>query len=167
VKRLINLESIKLATPVLILAITLNFSPALGYSSGNTTIIEAGRKSSYSLLDRKFIFDQAENKVNSENFKKSQELKPQNLALFSQLNLKPIKQEETKIAPQKKVITQAKQQSLKNSEVTGDLSRWNKFKESNMRDVSIEEALNVNARILKTVNECINLNSVLEKTELR
>lgn len=153
-KQLINLESIKLSTLVLILAITLNTFPVLCYSSGNTTIVETGGKSSYSLLDRKFIFDQAENKVKSENFKKFQELKPQNLALFSQLNLKPIKREETKRLLQKKVIIQAKQQSLKNSKVTGDLSRWNKFKESNMRDVFSEETLNVNARIQGSAEKC-------------
>jgi hypothetical protein len=148
VKRLINLEIIKLSTPVLILVTTLNSFPALGYSSGNTTIVETGRKSSYSLLDRKFIFDQAENKANSLSLKKSQELKPQNLTLFSQLNLKPVKQEETKISQPLKVIIQAKRDSLKNSETTNDLSKWDKFKESNNGIASTDEALNVNARIL-------------------
>ncbi len=147
-KRLINLEIIKLSTPVLILVTTLNSFPALGYSSGNTTIVETGRKSSYSLLDRKFIFDQAENKANSLSLKKSQELKPQNLTLFSQLNLKPVKQEETKISQPLKVIIQAKRDSLKNSETTNDLSKWDKFKESNNGIASTDEALNVNARIL-------------------
>jgi hypothetical protein len=148
VKRLINLEIIKLSTPVLILATTLNSFPALGYSSGNTTIIETGRKSSYSLLDRKFIFDQAENKANSLSLKKSQELKPQNLTLFSQLNLKPVKQEETKISQPLKVIIQGRRDSLKNSATTNDLSKWDKFKESNNGIASTDEALNVNARIL-------------------
>jgi hypothetical protein len=148
VKRLINLEIIKLSTPVLILTTILNSFPALGYSSGNTTIIETGRKSSYSLLDRKFIFDQAENKANSQSLKKSQELKPQNLTLFSQLNSKPIKQERVKISPPPKVIIQAKRDSLKNSKTTTDLSKWDKFKESNSGIASTDEALNVNARIL-------------------
>jgi hypothetical protein len=148
VKRLINLEIIKLSTQLLTLATTLNSFPALGYSSGNTTIIETGRKSSYSLLDRKFIFDQAENKAGSQSLKKSQELKPQNLILFSQVNLKPIKQGETKISPPLKVIIPAKRDSLKNSEATGDLSKWDKFKESNSGIASTDEALNVNARIL-------------------
>jgi hypothetical protein len=149
VKRLINLEIIKLSTPVLILVTTLNSFPALGYSSGNTTIVETGRKPSYSLLDRKFIFDQAENKANSLSLKKFEELKPQNLTLFSQLNLKPVKQEETKISsPSLKVIIQAKRDSLKNSETTNDLSKWDKFKESNSGITSTDEALNVNARIL-------------------
>jgi hypothetical protein len=148
VKRLINLEIIKLSTQLLTLATTLNSFPALGYSSGNTTIIETGRKSSYSLLDRKFIFDQAENKAGSQSLKKSQELKPQNLTLFSQLNSNPIKQEGTKVSPQAKLIIQAKRDSLKNSETTNNLSKWDKFKESNSGIASIDEALNVNARIL-------------------
>jgi len=149
VKRLINLEIIKLSTPLLILATTLSSFPALSYSSGNTTIIETGRKSSYSLLDREFIFDQAENKANSQSLKKSQELKPQNLTLFSQVNSKSIKQEETKISsPPLKVIIQAKRDSLKNSEATNNLSKWDKFKESNSGIASTDEALNVNARIL-------------------
>ena len=147
-KRLINLEIIKLSTPVLILATMLNSFPALGYSSGNTTIIETGRKSSYSLLDRKFIFDQAENKATSQSLKKSQELKPQNLTVFSQVNSRPIKQEGTKISPPLKVIIQGRRDSLKNSESTGDLSKWDKFKESNSGTASTDEALNVNARIL-------------------
>ena len=147
-KRLINLEIIKLSTQLLTLATTLNSFPALGYSSGNTTIIETGRKSSYSLLDRKFIFDQAENKAGSQSLKKSQELKPQNLTLFSQLNSNPIKQEGTKVSPQAKLIIQAKRDSLKNSETTNNLSKWDKFKESNSGIASIDEALNVNARIL-------------------
>jgi hypothetical protein len=148
VKRLINLEIIKLSTQLLTLATTLNSFPALGYSSGNTTIIETGRKSSYSLLDRKFIFDQAENKAGSQSLKKSQELKPQNLTLFSQLNSNPIKQEGTKVSPQAKLIIQAKRDSLKNSETTNNLSKWDKFKESNSGIASTDEALNVNARIL-------------------
>lgn len=147
-KRLINLEIIKLSTPVLILTTILNSFPALGYSSGNTTIVETGRKSSYSLLDRKFIFDQAENKADSQSLKKSQELKPQNLTLFSQVNLKPVKQRETKVSPPPKVIIQAKRDSLKNSETTNNLSKWDKFKESNSEITSTDEALNVNARIL-------------------
>lgn len=125
----------------------LNSFPVLGYSSGNTTIIETGRKSSYSLLDRKFIFDQAEN-ADSQSLKKSQELKPQNLTLFSQLNSSPIKQEGTKVSQPSKVIIQAKRDSLKNSETTNDLSKWDKFKESNSGIASTDEALNVNARIL-------------------
>ncbi|MFM7458258.1 MAG: hypothetical protein ACKO3R_06330 [bacterium] len=147
-KRLINLEIIKLSTPVLILATTLNSFPVLGYSSGNTTIIETGRKSSYSLLDRKFIFDQAENKANSRSLKKSQELKPQNLTLFSQLNSRPIKQEGAKVSPPLKVIMQEKRDCLKNSETRNDLSKWDKFKKSNSEISSTDEALNVNARIL-------------------
>jgi hypothetical protein len=148
VKRLINLKIIKLSTPLLILATTLNSFPALGYSSGNTTIIETERKSSYSLLNRKFIFDQAENKADAQSLKKSQELKPQNLTLFSQLNSRPIKQEGTKVSPPLKVIIQAKRDSLKNSEATKDLSKWDKFKESNSGIASTDDALNVNARIL-------------------
>lgn len=147
-KRLINLEIIKLSTPVLILATTLNSFPALGYSSGNTTIIETERKSSYSLLDRKFIFDQAENKADSQSLKKFEELKPQNLTLFSQLNSRPIKQEGTKVSPPPKVIMQGHRASLKNSETRNDLSKWDKFKESNSGIASTDEALNVNARIL-------------------
>ncbi|MFZ4085212.1 MAG: hypothetical protein ACOYK1_06725 [Vampirovibrionia bacterium] len=146
-KRLINLGIIKLSTQLLILATMLNSFPVLGYSSGNTTIIETGRKSSYSLLDRKFIFDQAEN-ADSQSLKKSQELKPQNLTLFSQLNSSPIKQEGTKVSQPSKVIIQAKRDSLKNSETTNDLSKWDKFKESNSGIASTDEALNVNARIL-------------------
>ncbi|MBU6197154.1 MAG: hypothetical protein KGO93_06290 [Cyanobacteria bacterium REEB446] len=146
-KRLTNLGIIKLSIPVLILVTILNSFPALGYSSGNTTIIETGRKSSYSLLDRKFIFDQAENKA-SQSFKKSQELNSQNLTLFSQVNLKPVKQRETKVSPPPKVIIQAKRDSLKNSETTNNLSKWDKFKESNSEITSTDEALNVNARIL-------------------
>lgn len=147
-KRLINLEIIKLSTPLLILANALNSFPALGYSSGNTTIIETGRKSSYSLLDRKFIFDQAANKADSQNLKKFEELKPQNLTLFSQVNLKPFKQGKTKISQPLKVIIQGRRDSLKNSETTNNLSKWDKFKESNSGIASIDEALNVNARIL-------------------
>ena len=147
-KRLINLAIIKLSTPLLILANALNSFPALGYSSGNTTIIETERKSSYSLLDRKFIFDQAENKANSLSLKKFEELKPQNLTLFSQVNLKPVKQGETKISQPLKVIIQGRRDSLKNSETTNNLSKWDKFKESNSGIASIDEALNVNARIL-------------------
>ena len=148
-KRLINLEIIKLSTPVLILTTILNSSPALGYSSGNTTIIETGKKSSYSLLDRKFIFDQAGNKADSQSLKKSQELKPQNLTLFSQINSSPIKQEGTKVSAPSKIIIQAKQNSLKNSEATNDPSKWDKFKESNSKIIYTDETLNVNARLLK------------------
>lgn len=42
--------------------IELKSLPALAYSSGDTTIIESG-KANYSLLNRKFIFDQAERKI--------------------------------------------------------------------------------------------------------
>ena len=148
-RRLIDLGVLKLFTLLLVLISMLNSFSALAYSSGNTTIIEAGRKSSYSLLDRKFIFDQADNK-NLKRYRES-ELKPRNLTLFSQLNSKPIKQEGTKISPPLKVIIQAKPNSLKKSETTNDPSKWNKFKESNARAASVEEVLNVNARILKTV----------------
>jgi hypothetical protein len=147
-EKLIKLGVLKLLILILALTTTLDSFPALAYSSGNTTIIETGRKSSYSLLDRKFIFDQAENKANSLSLKKSQELKPQNLTLFSQLNLKPVKQEETKISQPLKVIIQGRRDSLKNSATTNDLSKWDKFKESNNGIASTDEALNVNARIL-------------------
>jgi hypothetical protein len=46
------------------------------------------------------------------------------------------------------VIIPAKRDSLKNSEATKDLSKWDKFKESNNGIASTDEALNVNARIL-------------------
>ena len=58
-EKLIKLGVLKLLILILALTTTLDSFPALAYSSGNTTIIETGRKSSYSLLDRKFIFDQA------------------------------------------------------------------------------------------------------------
>jgi len=130
------------------LFITLNPFPASGYSSGNTTIIETEKRSSYSLLDRKFIFDQAENKA-SQGFKKSQELKSQDLSLFSEISSKPIKQEGIKVSAPPKMIIQAKQNSLKNSEITNNLSNWDKFKKSNSEINSTDETLNVNARLLK------------------
>jgi hypothetical protein len=138
VKKLIKLGILK----ILILAriTTLDSSPALAYSSGNTTIIntEAPR---YSLMDRKFIFDYS----NSKNEK----MEVKNLNLLTP-SIKPLTFSKECTQVDNKKNTNLPANLVKNTNTQGTLkNNWSKFKKSSSHERLDETNLEVKAKLLR------------------